>query len=151
MVNRFRGNSNHWKHNIQQYPIVLFKTPSYNINMHLIVPESITLTVIIIECSFSLNIKETGKKQFTFSFCFLFIEIVSMFWNLYLYYVTTHVCYHRSVLKHESLRLLNGFDSVWQMFKIRNMAVYHRLPLAAAQTESQSVHDTINKQHNIHM
>jgi len=37
------------------------------------------------------------------------------------------------------------------MFKIRNMAVYHRLPLAAAQTESQSVHDTINKQHNIHM
>ena len=99
MVNRFRGNSNHWKQNIQQYPIVLVKTPSYNINMHLIVPESITLTVIIIECSFSLNIKETGKKQFTFSFCFLFIEIVSMFWNLYLYYVTTHVCYHRAVLK----------------------------------------------------
>jgi len=31
------------------------------------------------------------------------------------------------------------------------MAVYHRLPLAAALTESQSVHDTINKQHNIHM
>ena len=54
MVNRFRGNSNHWKHNIQQYPIVF-------INMHLIVPETITLTVIIRECSFSLNIKQTGK------------------------------------------------------------------------------------------